>query len=106
VRLLLDTHVLFWALISPGLLSVDARNALERDDADVYVSVASAWEISIKVGLGKWPEAGGLAQEFAEQAAAADFGILPITLSHVRTAGLMNSPHRDPFDRHKPRSRA
>ena len=99
MRLLLDTHVLFWALMKPALLSATAREALESETVAVYVSVASAWEIAIKVGLGKWPEAEVLAHQFAEQTAVQDFAILPISLSHARAAGLMASPHRDPFDR-------
>jgi PIN domain nuclease of toxin-antitoxin system len=47
VNLLLDTHVLFWALMSPKLLTASARDALEAEANVVYVSVASAWEIAI-----------------------------------------------------------
>ena len=99
MRLLLDTHVLFWALMKPALLSATAREALESETVAVYVSVASAGGDRHQGWVGKMAEAEVLAHEFAEQTAAQDFAILPISLSHARAAGLMASPHRDPFDR-------
>jgi hypothetical protein len=51
VRLILDTHLLLWALGQPARLSAAARKQIEK--ADVYVSAASIWEISIKAALGK-----------------------------------------------------
>jgi len=99
VRLLLDTHTLFWALVEPALLSADARRAIEAPPSDVYVSTASAWEMAIKVGIGKWPEAAALVDQFEERLDPVGFRTLPITVMHARSAGLLRSPHRDPFDR-------
>jgi PIN domain nuclease of toxin-antitoxin system len=99
VRLLLDTHVLFWWFVEPDRLSAAAFAAIECDDAEVYVSVASCWEMAIKVGIGKWPEAAALVDIFDDEVLKAEFFLLPISIAHVRSAGLMTSPHRDPFDR-------
>jgi PIN domain nuclease of toxin-antitoxin system len=99
VRLLADTHVVFWATMERTRLSPAARAALESEQNDVAVSVASAWEIAVKVGLGKWPEARDLLLDFERHMDEAGFEILPITVAHVRTAGLMGAAHRDPFDR-------
>lgn len=99
MRLLLDTHTLTWSLIGPRTLSQVALDAVASDANEVYVSIGSAWEIAIKVGLGKWPEAEPLLTNFAEKLDEAGFALLPITLDHVRTAGLMQHAHRDPFDR-------
>jgi PIN domain nuclease of toxin-antitoxin system len=99
VKLLLDTHALFWAIAEPERLSDKARSLIEAETAEIYVSVASAWEMAIKVGLGKWPEAAGLVETFERSLAVPGFRILPISLAHTRTAGLMVSVHRDPFDR-------
>jgi PIN domain nuclease of toxin-antitoxin system len=99
VKLLLDTHALFWAIAEPERLSEKARSLIEAETAEIYVSVASAWETAIKVGLGKWPEAAGLVETFAQSLVVPGFRILPISLSHTRTAGLMAAAHRDPFDR-------
>ncbi len=51
MRVLLDTHLLLWALGSPSKLSRKARQRI--DSSEVYVSAASIWEISIKHALGK-----------------------------------------------------
>ena len=99
MRLLLDTHIIFWAVIEPGQLSPDAAYAIEAKENESCVSVASLWEVSIKVGNGKWPEAAALVANFEVELAKFDFSILPISTTLVRIAGLMSSPHRDPFDR-------
>lgn len=99
MKLLLDTHVFFWAMIDPTKISPPARAAIEVGGNHVHVSIASAWEMAIKVGIGKWPEAVKLVDHFEIEANATGFRILPINISHVRTAGLIQNPHRDPFDR-------
>ena len=66
---------------------------------EIYVSVVSAWEMAIKVGLGKWPDAAVLVERFEHETTANGFLLLPILVPHVRAAGLMQVPHRDPFDR-------
>jgi PIN domain nuclease of toxin-antitoxin system len=99
VKILLDTHVLFWALIEQERLSEKARNTIKAAENEVLVSVASLWKMAIKVGLGKWPEARTLVDHFEIEVAAAKFQISPIAIAHVRAAGLLQTTHRDPFDR-------
>jgi PIN domain nuclease of toxin-antitoxin system len=99
LRTLLDTHVLFWWLTDDARLSSSARQVLSDDPDTAYVSVATAWEIAIKVGRGKWPEAGWLITNFERELANEGFELLHIEILHVRTAGLMQTAHRDPFDR-------
>jgi len=95
MKLLLDTHVLLWALSDPVRMAPDAR-ALIADAANtVAVSSASAWEISIKVSAGKLKFDADLAAALAE----ADFLALPITIAHALAAGRLPPHHRDPFDR-------
>jgi len=65
----------------------------------VHVSVASAWEIAIKVGQGRLPEASEILANFEAALQAEGFALLAITVAHARTAGLLASEHRDPFDR-------
>lgn len=72
---------------------------LSRPIEGVHVSVATAWEIAIKVGTGKWPEAAALLDNFEREVAAEGFRMLPIEVAHVRAAELSGSTHRDPFDR-------
>ena len=99
MRLLLDTHTVVWSLLGVGRLSDRARQAIAAPTAEVHVSIASVWEIAIKVGLGKWPEAQPLLSDLEQRLDAVQFALLPMTLPHARAAGLMQSPHRDPFDR-------
>jgi PIN domain nuclease of toxin-antitoxin system len=91
---LLDTHLLLWALAEPEKLSATTRNRL--DAAEVFVSAASVWEVSIKVALGK------LEADPSELLAAiepAGFVLLPITGLHAAAVATLPLLHRDPFDR-------
>jgi PIN domain nuclease of toxin-antitoxin system len=99
LRTLLDTHVLFWWLTNHPQLSPEACRAIESDAEGVHVSVATAWEIAIKVGTGKWPEAASLIDNFEAEVAAEGFTMLPIEVVHARAAGSSRSIHKDPFDR-------
>jgi PIN domain nuclease of toxin-antitoxin system len=99
VRLLIDSHTLYWAVGERSRLSNPARAALEDQGNDVYVSVVSLWEMAIKAGSGKWPEVLQLVERFEFEIEKPGFRLLPISVPHVRLAGLMPSPHRDPFDR-------
>jgi PIN domain nuclease of toxin-antitoxin system len=99
MKLLLDTHTLVWAIRGDPQLSKAAQAAIKSKGGDVRVSVVSAWEIAIKVGLGKWPEAEKLLNDFEAAIAGPAFALVPISVDHVRTAGLLRAAHRDPFDR-------
>jgi PIN domain nuclease of toxin-antitoxin system len=99
VKLLLDTHALVWFVKRSKLLSPPALNAIVSTGNQVLVSVVSPWEMAIKVGLGKWPDAEKFLNDFESAIATEGFSLLPITVHHVRTAGLNKSTHRDPFDR-------
>ena len=94
VRVLLDTHLLLWALGAPARLPARARRIIR--DADVYVSAASIWEISIKAALGK------LRADPHEVLAALDpAGFLGLSIAGGHAARVASLPqiHRDPFDR-------
>ncbi len=95
MNLLLDTHVVLWALAEPERLSAEARSAIEDGRDAVFVSAASAWEIGIKRALGKLMAP----DQLVEALAAAGFQPLPITVEHATTAGALPPHHHDPFDR-------
>jgi PIN domain nuclease of toxin-antitoxin system len=99
MHVLLDTHALLWWLADDPALSKPARRAIGETMNSVYVSAASAWEISTKVRLGKLPSGVELAADFLRLVEQERFLTLPITSDHAIRAGLLPGPHRDPFDR-------
>lgn len=98
MKLLLDTHTFVWWTLDDPRLSTFGRSAIVGASS-VTVSVVTAWEIAIKVGRGKWPEALSTLEDFEAVVRRAEFEIVPISVDHVRRAGLLVSGHRDPFDR-------
>ena len=99
MSLLLDTHALLWWLAGDERMSLPARAAIDRRDADVFVSAASAYEVTLKYGMGKLPAAAKLAQDFENTVARHGFRALAITVQHATLAGALAVPHKDPFDR-------
>ena len=99
MRIILDTHALLWWLAGDDHLSLSARSAISDESNDIFVSAASAWEVSTKHRIGKLPSAGPLAVDFARVIASQGFVALPISIDHGQTAGALKSEHRDPFDR-------
>ena len=98
MRVLLDTHVLLWALGEPGRLDVRTRSTIESSDTEVLFSAASIWEIAIKAGLGR----PGFAFDPADiTRAALDTGFteLAVRANAAALVGRLPSLHRDPFDR-------
>lgn len=98
MRLLLDTHILLWALDTPDRLPQALRTQLESPLFEVYFSAASIWEIAIKSALGK-VKFHYSAKEIADGAAMTGFIELPVSSEHA--AGVAHLPmlHTDPFDR-------
>ena len=99
MRVLVDTHALLWAVTGDRRLSKRAHSVLTSFANEVFVSAASAWEITTKHRLGKLPSAEGLVADFARIVERLGFRPLPISLAHAERAGNLPGPHRDPFDR-------
>lgn len=99
MRLLLDTHTLLWWLDGDRRMSKRARTLVGRDVNEVFVSAASAWEITTKWRLGKLPGAADVAADVAAAVASQVFLPLSISLAHAQLAGQLTTTHRDPFDR-------
>lgn len=99
MQLLLDTHALLWWLAGDAKqLSRRARAAIGNEDNTIYVSAASAWEISTRQRLGKL-DAGILSGRMSKVIARQAFMILDITMDHAERAGGLPGTHKDPFDR-------
>jgi PIN domain nuclease of toxin-antitoxin system len=97
--LLLDTHAMLWFFWDDPRLSTIAKSAIEDAANRKLVSVASCWEIAIKVGLGKLnlgePSRTFLPREIARN----NFEVLNVTLTHATAVESLPLHHRDPFDR-------
>ncbi len=96
MNLLLDTHVFLWWLSDDRKLTAPVRTAIERDNASVYVSAASAWEIAIKTALGKLKPRD---LDVVAELEGGGFLALPISARHAQEAGRLPRHHADPFDR-------
>ena len=96
MNLLLDTHVLLWALDNSSSLSEPARAAIEDGNNLVFVSAASAWEIAIKRALGKLQAPSG---NYLDELARHRFTPLAITTEHALAVEHLPPHHADPFDR-------
>jgi PIN domain nuclease of toxin-antitoxin system len=99
LRLLLDTHAFVWWADGDPALSAAARMAINDPGAEVFVSAASAWEITTKHRLGKWPRAARVAANVALAISDNGFDPLPVSGAHGQHAGALAGAHRDPFDR-------
>ena len=93
MKLLLDTHILLWALADDPSLSKVHRDALQG--AELYVSAASVWEVGIKTALGKLD----VSRNLFEVAVQAGCRQLPISWAHAQAAAALPTHHADPFDR-------
>jgi PIN domain nuclease of toxin-antitoxin system len=99
LRLLLDTHAFLWWLANDPRLSTAARIAVADPSTMVFVSAASAWEITTKYRLGKLPGVAKVAADVAARVAAESFHELPVLFAHAQHAGALRGSHKDPFDR-------
>ncbi len=98
MRLLLDTHIVLWALADSPRLSKKARELLTDPENECWVSSASVWEIAIKVVLGKYPLGVPLAA-LEEAIEEAGFRSLDVSTRHATAIERVDAPLRDPFDR-------
>jgi len=98
MNLLLDTHILLWYLENNPKLPETWKLSIENRHNNISVSIASLWEIAIKISLGKLELMDDLStiEEILHQQGIA---ILPIKTSHLLQLLSLPFHHRDPFDR-------
>ena len=99
MKLLLDTHAFIWWDSQSSQLSAKALAACADPANELLLSVASVWEMQIKVQLGKLQLRAPLARIIEEQQQTNRIRILPISVDHVFAVGDLPPLHRDPFDR-------
>ena len=97
---LLDTHTFLWATMHPEQLSHDARTILLDVANDIYVSVVTFWEVSLKLALGKLDLEGTTPEALPEAAIQMGFTLLSLAPQDAATFyQLPRFQHKDPFDR-------
>ena len=98
MQLLIDTHILIWFLEGNNLLPKSKQQIISNSQNEIFVSIASIWEIAIKISVGKLNLANPLT-DIIKQIAIEDIEILPISTEHTLQVSTMPFHHRDPFDR-------
>jgi len=99
MKLLLDTHVFIWWDSDPAKLSKKALALCSDPGNTLLLSVASAWEMQIKMQLGKMKLAFPLQDIIREQQKDNGLQIIPVELAHVLALQSLPAHHKDPFDR-------
>lgn len=99
MNLLLDTQAFLWFILDDDRLSQVAREAIVSTIDEVFVSPASAWEIAIKISLGKYELPAPIGAFWESQLLENGFKQVPIELSHFEELSRLPLHHRDPFDR-------
>jgi PIN domain nuclease of toxin-antitoxin system len=95
---LLDTHTLIWFINGDRFLSARARKAIESDTASNFVSIASLWEIAIKISLDRL-SINVPFEKLSDELNKNNFQLLPITFTDTVILSTLEFHHRDPFDR-------
>jgi PIN domain nuclease of toxin-antitoxin system len=99
MNVLLDTHAFLWFVQDDPRLSHAARALIESGETRPFLSIASLWEIAIKMSLGKLELTQPYEEFIPQQLAANGIGILNITIEHTAAVASLPFHSRDPFDR-------
>ena len=99
MKALLDTHTFLWWIANDPQLSLRARQVMVDSATELFLSVASGWEIAIKSHLGKLRLPPDLQGFVAEQVRVNGIQVLSIEMMHVLHVHTLPDHHRDPFDR-------
>jgi len=95
---LLDTHTLIWFLNGDKQLSKKSVEVIENLENNKFISIATIWEIAIKISLKKFEFKNGF-KKFLHLIDEIGFEIIPISFNHAIAVSTLKFIHRDPFDR-------
>lgn len=98
MQYLIDTHVFLWFVSNAKELNQTAKTLLEDENNEIFLSIASLWEISIKTALGKLT-INGTYESVIDDVTDNSIQILPINFAHTVEQNRQPFHHRDPFDR-------
>ena len=99
MRYLLDTHAFIWWDSEPKKLSAQVLALLQESNAQLFLSMASLWEMQIKIQLGKLKLRQPLEDIIQLQIIENNIQLLDITAQHIFALSSLDEFHKDPFDR-------
>ena len=99
MKYLLDTHTFLWFINADKSLSVTAKSLIEDENHEVFLSIASIWEMAIKVSLDKLTVPQPFTEFVLTQVQENNISLLAITPEHAGFVATLSFHHRDPFDR-------
>jgi PIN domain nuclease of toxin-antitoxin system len=99
LKLLLDTHAFIFLTSNPAALPSVARNAMEDPGNELFLSIASPWEMQIKSDLGKLHLHDSVLNLVEFEIDRGAIRLLPLELAHIDELSRLPPIHRDPFDR-------
>lgn len=99
MRFVLDTHALLWSLENDPMLSATAKALLEDTSHEPLLSVASLWEMAIKISTGKLERNHSISELVTQKLEPSGIAVLPIAPVHLDMVTTLPFHHRDPFDR-------
>jgi PIN domain nuclease of toxin-antitoxin system len=99
LKTLIDSHALIWGTVEPHRLSKTARHLFANPGRDLIVSIASLWEITIKMANGKLTSLGASIADVVLALRIKEVEMLPVRPSHLVRLESLPLHHRDPFDR-------
>lgn len=99
MKILIDTQALLWILSEDKRLSEDAKNEYLNRENTIFLSMASIWEMSIKISLNKLKLRNSVEKIVEEHVVGNDIKLLRIESSHIYPLQKLPFYHRDPFDR-------
>lgn len=98
-RFLLDTHIWIWNLVNLTKLSQEVRNTLRDDEAQLWLSPISLWEVSLLHEKGRLDASIPLTSWFSDALRQYAIQEAPVTYDVIRALEIVETPHRDPADR-------
>lgn len=99
MRILLDTHTFLWFIQDNPRLSAHSQKLIQDSSNEALLSIASIWEIAIKISIGKLSLNATFDEIFPSQLLTNDIQALPLAIEHLSLITTLPMHHRDPFDR-------
>lgn len=99
MKYIIDTHALLWIIDNNSQLSQKVKEIYLNESNEILLSIASIWEMAIKISLKKLVIPGVLSDFVKNHIIGNNIRIIDIRLSHIYRLESLQYHHRDPFDR-------